>query len=73
VRPCGAWARARNDARARTDARVLSIMIEINRGLYVHEETGQRLPDFDTHRAAIQRVVRTITESAARHCSEEHP
>jgi N-formylglutamate deformylase len=57
----------------RSDARVLSIMIEVNRGLYVNEDTREPLATFDAHRTAIRRVVGIITECTAHHFSEEHP
>lgn len=53
------------------DRRVMSLMIEVNRGLYVDEDTGERLPDFGRHRAAIARAVHCITDRAAHHMNQE--
>lgn len=39
------------------DPRVSSVMIEVRRGLYCDEATGERLPDFPDVRAALQRAV----------------
>lgn len=39
------------------DARVRSVMIEVRRGLYIDEATGERLPSFDHVRAVITRAV----------------
>ncbi len=43
-----------------TDARINSIMIEVRRGLYCNEETGERLPEFDEVRAALHRAVSSV-------------
>jgi N-formylglutamate amidohydrolase len=40
-----------------TDARVHSVMIEVRRGLYMDEATGERRPGFDDVGAAITRAV----------------
>jgi N-formylglutamate amidohydrolase len=40
-----------------TDARVHSLMIEVRRGLYMDEASGERLPAFDGVGAAITRAV----------------
>lgn len=37
------------------DRRVGSIMVEVNRSLYMDERNGERLPDFDEVAARIQR------------------
>lgn len=42
------------------DDRVISIMIEVRRGLYCDEATGQRLPAFDDVRAALHRAVASV-------------
>ncbi|MBA2275073.1 MAG: N-formylglutamate amidohydrolase [Chloroflexi bacterium] len=41
----------------RSDPRVSSVMIELRRGLYCDEATGERLPGFSDVRAALQRAV----------------
>ena len=55
-----------------SEPRVLSLMIEVNRGLYVNETTGMRLETFARHRSAIARAVRRITAVVADHISLEH-
>ncbi|HUW08802.1 MAG TPA: N-formylglutamate amidohydrolase, partial [Anaerolineae bacterium] len=40
------------------DARVHSIMVEINRALYLDEDTGQRLPQFGEIACKVQRTVK---------------
>jgi N-formylglutamate amidohydrolase len=40
-----------------TDDRVRSVMIEVRRGLYCDEATGERSADFDATRAAVKRAV----------------
>ena len=47
----------------RTDRRVMAIMIEINRALYMDEASGERRPDFVTVAAAIQSVVRQLIDA----------
>ncbi len=46
------------------DSRVQSIMIEVNRRLYMGEHTGERLPTFDVVRASIGALVRSLAGSA---------
>ncbi len=41
----------------RRDRRVSSVMIEVRRGLYCDESTGQRVPAFPGVRAALERAV----------------
>lgn len=41
----------------RSEPRVSSVMIEVRRGLYCNETTGERLPEFADMRAALQRAV----------------
>ena len=55
-----------------SEPRVLSLMIEVNRGLYVNETTGMRLETFARHRSAIARAVRRIAAVAADHMALEH-
>ncbi len=47
----------------RRDERVLSIMVEINRSLYLEEHTAARLPEFSEVRRKVQSVVKTLIES----------
>jgi N-formylglutamate amidohydrolase len=49
-----------------TEPRINSIMIEVRRGLYCSEETGERLPEFDEVRAALHRAVARALELYAR-------
>ena len=44
----------------RQDKRVLSIMIEVNRGLYMDEVSGERLAAFDVVAANLQQVLLTL-------------
>jgi N-formylglutamate amidohydrolase len=42
----------------RSDAkRVQSIMIEINRGVYMDEETGEKLPTFDQVKDKVGKAI----------------
>ena len=45
-----------------SDNRVLSIMIEVNRRLYMNETTGERLPDFDGVRDMFTDLVTMIVQ-----------
>lgn len=45
------------DKHCRKDPRVLSLMIEVNRGLYMDEQTGERLGGVAEVREVISRVV----------------
>jgi N-formylglutamate deformylase len=47
----------------RSDRNVVSVMIEINRRLYMDEATGERLPGFDAFQAGLRKV---LMELAAR-------
>lgn len=44
----------------RQDKRVVSIMIEVNRGLYMDEVSGERLAAFDAVAANLQQVLLTL-------------
>jgi len=44
----------------RQDKRILSIMIEVNRGLYMDEVSGERLAAFDAVAANLQQVLLTL-------------
>lgn len=48
----------------RTDTRVLALMVELNRGLYMDEASGARLAHFGAVAGKVQRVLRDIVESA---------
>lgn len=47
------------------DARVMAVMVEVNRGLYMDEATGERLATFDAVKQRIQACVERI-ESGVR-------
>ncbi len=49
----------------RRDSRVMALMVEVNRGLYMDERSGQRLPAFGEVRDRIQTVVRGIVSLAS--------
>ena len=51
----------------RSDARVLAVMIEVNRGLYMDEDTGAKSPGFAATRAVLQEAMRDLIE-----CTVEH-
>ncbi len=46
------------------DARVYSIMIEINRALYMDERTGERLQSFDEIRLLLHSVLKKLIAAA---------
>jgi N-formylglutamate amidohydrolase len=50
----------------RKDDRVLSVMIEVNRRLYMDEQSGRRSPDFDQVCAAVGRLIENVAEMAVR-------
>jgi N-formylglutamate deformylase len=52
-----------------TDRRILSVMIEVNRRLYMDELSGQKTQDFGTVRAAIGRLVIAAAEAAGQAAS----
>ena len=49
----------------RKDERIWSVMIEVNRRLYMDEQSGRRSPDFDQVRAAVGRLIESVAETAA--------
>ena len=53
----------------RKDRRILSLMIEVNRRLYMDELSGQKTQDFGTVRATVGRLIVTAAEAAAQHAS----
>ncbi len=50
----------------RRDASVLALMVEVNRRLYMDEQSGARLPAFETLAGTIQEVLAFLTASAGR-------
>lgn len=46
----------------RTDQRVKSIMIEVNRSLYMDESNGRKLDTFDYYRSMMSRFIQYMTE-----------
>jgi N-formylglutamate amidohydrolase len=50
----------------RKDDRISSVMIEVNRRLYMDEQSGRRSPDFNQVRAAVGGLVEAVAEAAAR-------
>lgn len=50
----------------RKDRRVLSVMIEVNRRLYMDEDSGLKRHDFEEVRAAVERIIVIAAEAAAR-------
>ena len=50
----------------RKDDRISSVMIEVNRRLYMNEQSGRRAPDFNQVRAAVGRLVEAAAETAPR-------
>jgi len=44
----------------RKDSRVRSIMVEVNRALYMNEQTANRLPQFDVVKRKLQLALRTM-------------
>jgi N-formylglutamate deformylase len=47
-------------AHYRKDQRVQSIMLEVNRRLYMDEQSGDKLPQFDSIREVVQEFLRAI-------------
>jgi len=47
------------------DRRVRALMIEVNRRLYMNEETGERSGGFDSVRAMLRRALSRIAASVA--------
>jgi N-formylglutamate deformylase len=52
-----------------TDRRILSVMIEVNRRLYMDELSGQKTRDFGKVRAAIGRLIMAAVEAAGQAAS----
>ena len=48
----------------RQDARVASLMVEVNRRLYMDEVSGNRLPDFVHVRDRLQQFIRALASAA---------
>lgn len=51
-------------AHYRQDSRVLGIMVEVNRSLYMDETSGERLPAFEPFAAALRSAVVCVIEAA---------
>lgn len=51
-------------SRYRKDARVSSIMVEVNKGLYMDERTGERLPSFHWLRRVLLGYLELAAETA---------
>jgi N-formylglutamate amidohydrolase len=49
-------------SRYRKDRRVISVMIEVNRGLYMNEENGRQLATLSGISTAIREIVTRIIE-----------
>ena len=49
------------------DLRVFSVMLELNRSLYMDESTGERSADFAKCRKSVNAVLRSIKDSIAKH------
>jgi N-formylglutamate amidohydrolase len=47
----------------RQDARVASVMVEMNRSLYMDEATGERLPEFPEIGTKVQSALKTLIEA----------
>jgi N-formylglutamate deformylase len=48
----------------RKDRRIQSVMIEVNRRLYMDENSGLKKPDFELVCAAVGRLILTASEAA---------
>jgi N-formylglutamate deformylase len=53
----------------RKDHRILSVMIEVNRRVYMDEHSGLKKQDFEQVRAAVGRLIVTAAEAATRQSS----
>jgi len=49
----------------RKDERIMSVMIEVNRRLYMDEHTGSKTQNFEKVRAALGRIIVTAAKAAA--------
>ena len=47
------------------DPRVMSVMIEVNRGLYLDEQSGEKRASFGEITGFISRMVETLVEATA--------
>src|SRR6516165_8591573 len=47
----------------RKDDRVLSVMIEVNRRLYMDEQSGRKTREFDEVHAAVGRLIENVAET----------
>ena len=56
----------------RKDRRIQSVMIEVNRRLYVDEQSGLKCPAFEQVREVVGQPIVTAAEAAARSLPAEH-
>lgn len=56
----------------RTDARVHAIMVEVNRGLYMNEHTGDKKQDFVIIKERMQTILRELVDAAAERVKGQH-
>jgi N-formylglutamate amidohydrolase len=54
----------------RKDRRVWSVMIEVNRGLYMDEQSGQKSQGFEQATSIVRKLIVTAAEAAARDLRE---
>lgn len=55
----------------RTDARVLALMVEVNRGLYMNERTGERSRGFVIIKERLQTILRALVDAVAEHVADQ--
>jgi N-formylglutamate deformylase len=48
------------------DSRVASIMIEVNRGLYMDEKTGRKTRAFDPVKERVQSLLSSLSQTATK-------
>jgi N-formylglutamate amidohydrolase len=53
----------------RKDNRIFAVMIEVNRRLYMHEDSGLKNKDFDQIAAAVGRLIATAGKAAVQRSS----
>ena len=47
------------------DDRVLSVMIEVNRRLYMDKQSGRKTREFNAVYAAVGKLIESVVEAAA--------